>query len=173
MIVNWFGKAESLKAEIDSQTEQQIMSQLRAGNDLVSIPFNTQKTKRGDSVTFGVGIRNVGSEKKMHTRISFANAYTPEGRENSNVDKNYIEEKWLGNFATTENINLKRNEMKVIPMMIKTDNKISTQRQTPKGDYTFNLCIFDGSPAQYCDTSLMATDVLYSDKIYQLTVRVD
>ena len=63
LVFNWFGKADVLKAEIDRQTEAQIVSALRAGNTLVAIPISLRQVKRGGAVNFGMGVRNVGAGK--------------------------------------------------------------------------------------------------------------
>lgn len=167
---NWYGKAETLKAEIDMQTEQQIMNALRQGNSLVSIPINVQSVQRGDPATFGVGVRNVGSPSTFTGVLSFSGAYFPDGSRNTDVDASYIEDGWLGSFRYIEPFQLDRNRMDVFPVLIQSRNRVSEQRSTAKGDYVFNLCIYDGGDYSSCSPDMLGE--VYSNRIYQLTVRV-
>lgn len=169
---NWYGKAETLKAEIDRQSEEQILSALRQGNSLVSVPINVKQTQRGDSVVFGVGVRNVAADNMFSGAISFADAYLPDGSRNPDVDRDFIDENWLGNFNIINDFSLKRNEMKVLPLLVKAGNQVTPSKGTPLGDYVFDVCIFSGDNLGYCDNSLLGSDNLYSNRIYQLTVRV-
>ena len=54
---------------------------------------------------------------------------------------------------------------------IKADNQVAPNKQTQKGDYVFNLCVFDKAPTN-CNPGALNSDALYSNRIYQVTVRV-
>jgi len=167
MLFQWFGEAEELEAAIDKQTREQILSALKTGTSLVAIPFSIQETSRGSAVNFGVGIRNIQDQKQFATSISFSGAYDPSGREII-VDEGYVEERWLGQFAQSAPFTLKRNEQQIMPLLIKADTSIGTGT-TQKGDYVFNVCVFEGNPAP---CSLGQINNVYTRKIYQVTVRV-
>jgi len=171
MLWNWYGKAESLKADLDRQTEEQILSALRQGNQLVSLPITVKQITRGDAATFGLGVRNIGPTQTYNVQLSFSGAYTPQGRSNQNVDAQYIEDNWLGQFQTIESITLTPNELRALPVLIKAQNNVQQNIPTPPGDYVFNICVFDGAP-QYCSPDLLQSDVLYTNRIYQVTVRI-
>jgi hypothetical protein len=178
-VFKWFGSAEELKAEIDKQTKEQIMSALQTGNQLVAIPLAIQQAKRGTSANFGIGVRNIAAEKKFAMAVSFSGAYLPDGKEIACDDqcKAYIEEHWIGGFASSDMGLVKKNEQKVFPFLIKADLNIVQGKSTPNGDYIFNVCVYvlenDVSPApcsigQFSQSSA----VFYTGKIYQVTVKV-
>jgi len=167
MLFQWFGEAGELEAAIDKQTREQILSALKTGTSLVVIPFSIQETSRGKSVNFGVGIRNLKETRKFSTSTSFSGAYDPGGQEII-VDEGYIEERWLGRFAKSGTFSLKRNEQQIMPLLIKADTNIGPGT-TRKGDYVFNVCVFEGEPR---DCTLGQINNVYTRKIYQVTVRV-
>lgn len=169
MITNWFGKAEKLKGELDRQTEEQILSALRQGNNLVAIPISIKAAKRGDGVNFGAGVKNIGPNRQFSMSLGFSGAYSPEGREYNNVDKVYVEENWLGAFKDVPPFELSRNQVKPVPIVIMAANEVAQGITTPKGDYVFNVCVWQG-PSQDCDVSML--DQVYSKRIYQVTLRV-
>jgi hypothetical protein len=178
-LFEWFGKAEQLKAEIDRQTQEQIMTALKTGNQLVAIPISILETTRGKPVTFGVGVRNIASETQFSMATSYSGAYTPDGRPII-VDQQHIAERWLGSFATTSTFALKKNQEKLVPLLINADLQIAEGKPTSKGDYVFNICIYDaplrsdGTPPAPCDSGQYSTnpDVFYTGKIYQVVVKI-
>lgn len=184
-VFKWFGQAEELKAEIDKQTKEQITTALKSGNQLVAIPFSIQETKRGNPITFGAGVRYIGpdTEKQFSTATSFSGAYTPDGKTicaQTDQCAQHIQQTWLGNFAITPTFTLKKNEEKLIPILIRVDSNIASGRQTPIGDYIFNLCVYDkpldinGQPFAECTTGQYknSPDAFYTNKIYQLVIKV-
>ena len=184
-LFKWFGEAEIIKAEIDKRTQEQIITALKTGTQLVAIPISMQEVKRGTDVTFGVGIRNIGDTGPFSMAVKYSGAFYPDGGP-INVDQQYIGDNWLGaTFAVTETFELKRNEQKLMPVLIKTDPNIAPGRRTPKGDYVFNVCVYDspsrsvtggGAPAPPApcdlDTFKNRRGILYTKKIYQVTVKV-
>lgn len=182
-LFKWFGSAEELKAVIDRQTQEQIVTALKSGNQLVAIPIAIQQITRGKSTTFGVGIRNIAAEKQFSMAAAFSGAYMPDGTSICSAEEpcaTYIEEHWLGNFATTSTFTLKKNEEKVLPVLVKADLTVDSGRTTPKGDYTFNVCVYDAplrsdnsAPAP-CTAGQFRNNpaAFYTQKIYQVTVKV-
>ncbi len=178
-LFKWFGQAEELKAEIDKQTQEQILSALSSGNQLVAIPITIQTVKRGESKTFGVGIRNIEAERQFSMAAAYSAAYTPNG-DALPVDVQYITDKWLGTFATTSTFILKKNEQKSLPLLIRIDAAIASGRPTPIGDYVFNVCVYpsplrsDNTPPAPCTAGQYKNnpEVFYTQKIYQVTVKV-
>jgi len=55
----FFGGAEQMRTDLDSQTQTQIENLLMSGNDRVVIPFSSKTLDKSDSSVFGVGILNV------------------------------------------------------------------------------------------------------------------
>lgn len=177
-LFKWFGSAEELKAEIDKATHEQIITALKSGNQLVAIPLAIQETKKGSSVTFGVGVRNIAAEKQFSMAAAFSGAYLPNGNVICTSDDScaaYIEEHWLGSFATMPTFNLKKNEEKVLQLLVKTGLTVDEGRSTPKGDYTYNVCVYDTpTPTGPCNAGQFRNNpaVFYTGKIYQVTVKV-
>lgn len=182
-LFKWFGSAEELKAEIDKSTQEQIINALKSGNQLVAIPLAIQDVKRGNSVTFGIGVRNVAAEKQFSVSSTFSGAYLPNGNiicKSGESCAAYIEEHWLGSFATAPTFSLKKNEQKIIPILVKPDLNIDEGRTSPKGEYTFNVCVYDaplrsdGTPPAPCSAGQFNNNpaAFYTAKIYQVTVKV-
>lgn len=178
-VFKWFGSAEELKGEIDRQTQQQIMSALKTGNQLVAMPISIQEGKRGSAVTFGVGVRNIAAEDDFSMAVSFSGAFTPDGKVIP-VEKTYIDQKWLGTSATVDTFTLKKNEEKLIPILLKADVSTAPGVSAQKGDYVFNLCVYkqplrsDGQPYAECSKNQFQinSDAFYTKKIYQIVIRV-
>ncbi|MBS3148429.1 hypothetical protein J4219_06075 [Candidatus Woesearchaeota archaeon] len=179
LLFKWFGQAEELQAEIDKKTQEQILAALRTGNQLVVIPFSIQETTRGNPVSFGIGVRNVGSEGQFSMALSYSGAYAPDGSTIA-VDPAYVATNWLGNFNVVDTFTLKRNQQDVKPVLLRADVNVANGRPTPKGDYVFNLCVYnkplraDGTAEAPCEIGQFRTNpaVFYTGKIYQITLRV-
>ncbi|MCX6708263.1 MAG: hypothetical protein NTW67_01250 [Candidatus Woesearchaeota archaeon] len=173
-VFKWFGSAEDLKAEIDKQTQEQIVAALQSGNQLVAIPIAIQEAKRGTSANFGVGIRNIGVEKDFSLALSFSGAYLPDGKL-IDCDPEYMERNWLGSFSVSKLGKLKKNEQKVFPFMVKADLNVASGKPAPKGDYVFNVCVYDSQiTSNNCNIGQfqVSSDAFYTSKIYQVTVKV-
>jgi hypothetical protein len=181
LVFKWFGSAEELKTEIDKQTSEEISRALKTG--LVAIPISIQETKRGSAVNFGVGVRNIATEYSFSMAVSFSGAFTPDGKVIP-VDKTHIDQKWLGTTATVDTFTLKKNEEKLIPLMLKADVSTAPGIPTQKGDYVFNVCVYKqqlrydpsgiGQPYAACtkEQFQLSADAFYTKKIYQIVVRV-
>jgi len=170
LITKWFSKAETLKAELDKQTEQQILNALKQSNALVAIPLNINEVERSKTVTFGIGIRNLGSPKPFSGVIKFSGAYNPEGQIISTADPDYIEFNWLGNFQNITTFHLSKNQQRVVPVAVRADTYMADNQMTLKGDYVFNVCVFDTPAPGVC--SIENLNNIFTNKIYQFTVRV-
>jgi len=167
-VFKWFGEAEELKGDIDRQTQDRIMSTLKTGNQQVSIPISVVEVKRGDIATFGLGVRNIGSTTDFSASVSFAGAYDQKGNQLA-VDDNYINTNWLGQLRNVAAFSLDKNEIQTIPIIVKAGTQIGQGVNTQKGDYVFNVCVWQG-PAQEC--SLSKRNEVFTQKIYQITARV-
>lgn len=178
-IFKWFGSAEELKAEIDKQTKEQILTALKTGSQLVVVPMAIQNAERGKSAVFGIGIRNIAAEKKFSISVGFSGAYLPDGRE-LGVDESWIKQKWIGSFGVSNVGLVRKNEQVVFPFLVKVDLSIAPGISTPKGDYVFNVCVYDAPLTAYneapapCDIGQFRinSEAFYTGKIYQVTVKV-
>ena len=179
LLFKWFGQAEKLQGEIDRQTQDQILQALKTGNQLVVVPFSIQQIKRGDIAIFGIGVRNVGADSDYSMAVEFSNAYNPDGSQ-LGVDRNHIRTKWVGNFNTVPTFKLKRNQQEVKTLAFKADVNMAPSRPTTRGDYVFNVCVYNkpldssGGPFAPCNLGQFKNDpkVFYTQKIYQVTIRV-
>ena len=171
-IFKWFGKAETLKAEIDRQTEEQILTVLRQGTSLIAVPLNIKTARKGEAVTFGIGVRNVLERREFSGSVSFSGAYYPDGRQ-IDVDETFLEQEWLGAFNIIPTFTLSKNEQKIIPLLVKV-GMIKPGKPAVKGDYVFNVCIFPSPEHLPCDPgdpSVMGQ--VYTNKVYQIVVKVE
>lgn len=181
LVFKWFGEAEEIKAIIDQRTEDEIVAALRTGNKRVAIPIALQQAQIGDVVTFGVGVRNIKLTKKFSVLIEFSGAYDSQGNTINNTLKGYIEQKWLGNFYFVAPFSLKKNELMPVPLPIRVGGNIEESLGTIKGDYVFNVCVYEeGSTVDVnspppCNSEEFRDSLgesYYTEKIYQVTVRV-
>jgi len=172
LLFKWFGQAREFETIIDKQTQEQIQTALRSGNQLVVIPFSVQTAKRGEMATFAMGVRNIAlTQKTFSAAISFDSAYFPDGKEMT-VSKQYIESHWLGNFKTIKPFALNKNQENIQPLTIKVDANVDTNKPSSTGDYIFDVCIAaDTSGPIVCDPS-RPLSAFYTERIYQVTVRV-
>lgn len=178
LVFKWFGGAEQLKAEIDKQTEEQIVAALKTGNALVAIPIAVRQTEKGDAVNFGLGVKNVGQDGEFSAAVSFSGAFLPDGNP-IYVDEIYVNKNWLGNFNIIDTFRLRKNEQKLTPIQIRAYPTITEAAATTKGDYIFNICVYDkplqnNQPWAECSARQygIAANSFYTSKIYQVTVRV-
>lgn len=174
-LFQWFGEAEDLGKEIDKQTQEQILAALRSGNQLVQIPFAVTEVQRGNRASFGIGVRNIASEREFRIDTQFSGTATnPAGRPIP-VDVSYITQNWLGNFATGTEFRLRKGEAQVMPLNIKAAVNSAPGTSTSKGDYIFDVCVFDMSQGTApCTLSSYQSNpgAFYTGRMYQVTVRV-
>src|SRR3989338_6904910 len=79
LLFDWFGELDEVQADLDSRTINEIHSRLRSKGGLVAIPFNVVSVRRGDSASFGLGIRNNGIQRTFSVVVRFSNAYSGSG----------------------------------------------------------------------------------------------
>ena len=174
-VKKFFTEAEELKTEIERSTQEQIESLLRSGN-VVAIPLNKKTIKRGNDEIFGLGIRNVGADKKFWVSTSFYKAFGIDGKTPIPANKWYIDENWLLYFEGP--YNLRSNELKLVPVSIKVGNAADYNVPTQAGTYVFNVCVFTGDSYMDCDLEQFTQsgagfpEELYSQKAYQILVEV-
>lgn len=163
-----FGGAEEIKTQIDVQTQSQIEAAMQRTNEIISIPLNIKQVKAGKEAVFGMGVKNIYPSKKFSASLSFDGAYYPDGSKITNIYPDLIEEKWLGNFKTISSFTLEKNDYELIPLTIVASPDIESALE--KGDYVFNVCVFDKEEPEECTISNKAN--VYTNKIYQVVVRV-
>lgn len=167
-LFKWFGEAETLKEQIDRQTQDQIEAALATGTQKVAIPVAIRDVLKGTMTTFGVGVRNIDQEGPYSMSLAFSGAYAPDGSAIP-VDTPYLEERWLGTFKVSEPVTIKSNGQHIFLAAIRADATVAQGKPTPKGDVVFNVCVWQGDP-QPCDRSALGNT--YTGKINQITVRI-
>jgi hypothetical protein len=119
-----------------------------------------------------VGVRNIASDRKFRIDTRFSGtAINPAGRTIPEVEESYINEHWLGQFSKGTAFLLKKGQSKVILLQIKADVNTAPGTTTQKGDYIFDVCVFDMTDgASQCVVE--NRNKFYTDRMYQVTVRV-
>lgn len=172
---------EDIEEALDIKTEKQIDILLKNNDDIVALPFSVKQTEIGQTVTFGIGIRNIGDASDFAIKVTFQGAYDLDGREIFGADKAYIEDEWVQTSAMIEVAPIARGEYAKIPILLRPDSRISDEQSTLPGEYAFNVCVYQPSggapPACIIDsqTNSMPSDAnrLYPpNKAYTATIRI-
>jgi hypothetical protein len=169
----FYAGAQEIKGDIERSTQDQIESLLRGG-DLVAIPLNKKLIKRGNGEIFGLGIRNVGAQKKFWVSTTFHKAFGPDGKTPIEADPYYINDYWI--LYSEGPYNLDSNELKLVPVSVVVGNNVDDYNTiTRAGTYVFNVCVFTGEDMLDCDIEAFKAGIppeLYSKKVYQIFVEV-
>lgn len=167
MTKKFFSKAEEIRKDLDSGTEDQIYSLLSDGSK-VAIPVSRKDIKRGKSDVFGLGIYNVlKDEATFEVMIVFSKAYDRDETVILNSNQgDYINEKWI--FSDARQYTLQNNEKVAVPILVKVDGKITEDVATKKGTYIFNVCVCKDS----CGGSCNSMTPMYGDSMHKIRVTV-
>jgi len=186
MLKQIFFGANEIQASLEQQAQAQIEQMLKEENALVAVPFGTKTARRGESVVFGVGVRNTGDTMNKYTIVTaFDNAVTPDGSSYivkcGEDDCSYVNTNWLGAFAVQPYISLQPKSFQALSTLVKAGNKINDAQQTPAGNYQFLVCVFETPPEQepFVTTDDCTLDNFknnpshfYSSKVYPITVTI-
>ncbi len=74
LLYKFLAGAEGFKADLDSQTEEQIERMLLQEGKIVALPTNKAILPRGEQKTFGLGVMNIG---KLETFTVFISPSSP------------------------------------------------------------------------------------------------
>ena len=170
----FYTATETVRQQIDQDTESQILSLIRDGN-VVAIPINKARLPAGNGASFWVGTQNIlGEEKDFGLIVTFSKAFDSNEEQILQADPAYITQRWVLYSAGPHTI--KNNDYKAIPVHIVAGDTIADSVNTPPGTYSFNVCLWDTS--QYgtvapgdCGIS-GANDVWYTGKVYKIFVEV-
>jgi len=172
----FFFKAEELKAEIERSTQEQIESLLQQGS-LVALPVSVKSADTGETVAFGLGVRNIDSTKGFQVVVNFNKAINDLG--DVVVDESYagyINDNWV--LYDSSEFFLDANELKVLPVAVRPGFYIAESESVVPGTYLFNVCVFsDSGVVSESDCSVDAfrqsdKSKYYTKKMYSLMVRV-
>ena len=130
MVNMFFSSSESMKEDINKQTEEQIINLLMAG-DRVSIPITKQTISVGKSYTFGVGILNILGDPSDFT------IYVEEGPMIASDGTRYDAGEYDSlNYIETRTIeDLANNEHRVVSV------PVAVPRGSVSGEYILNVHI--------------------------------
>ncbi len=163
-------RAGDIATQIDQRVQDEIMSALRQGNEIVAMPKNYAKATQGQKISFAIGIRNIDSDSEFSVVLGLDNAYTPDDTSTISVDNFYIEDNWLGNFKEQKTGIIKKDQFKIVPITIKAGPNIRTTESAKKGTYVFNVCVFRGNPLECSAGNLAST--YPQNKIQQINVQI-
>lgn len=169
-LVYKISRAGDVAQQIDQRVQDEIMSALRQGNEIVAMPKNYAKAKPGQKISFAIGIRNIDSDAEFSVVLGLDNAYTPDDAGIIPVDNFYIEDNWLGNFKEQKTGIIKKDQYKIMPITIKAGPNIRDTESAKKGTYVFNVCVFKGTPIECVAGNLAST--YPQNKIQQINVQI-
>ncbi len=171
----FFKGAEQIGELIDKQTQQELEQRLLSGNELVALYPTRATTRWNEPTTFGIGIRNIGQQGTFSIKIEFDRAYDTNEQPLQNTDKDYIEQNWLGNFATIPALSLKINEATYQGILINSQRKIAPTTPSPHATYVFNVCIYKKpTPDTPCQLTQDRTQLnaFYDKQIHQVALTI-
>ncbi|PIN81136.1 hypothetical protein COV11_02570 [Candidatus Woesearchaeota archaeon CG10_big_fil_rev_8_21_14_0_10_30_7] len=151
----------STPEELDVMTQQAIERMIFQDNKLVAIPYNSKPARIGETVLFGLGVRNVFNDaREFEVQLEFSKAFSYNMQELTNVDSRTMQ-KWLG---TNVNLNLGKlnaKELKKEPLGITVGEYIKQGELTKPGIYFFTIKVID-----------LSTQNLYGD-MQEINVKVE
>lgn len=159
----FFGTAQQMKQNIDTQTEREIQRLLFTG-EMVAIPINQKEIKRGSSEVFGLGILNVNSGPEFTIKINQGPLILKDGTKDDSPDP-------LG-FMTEYTKTIKNNEHVIVPVPVRVPRGASI------GTYILDLCVFDEATIlSYAPTTLNCVtvdiDKTYDGAMHKIYVNVN
>ena len=174
----FFSTAEQMRAEIESQTEAEIEALLYQEGALVAMPKFKKQVSRGQSDTFGLGIRNVLDQAKdFYVDVAFTTAFTIDEEVIVDTDRDHINSKWL--LYNQGPYTIQNNEILMVPILANVDMSIGGGKSTEKGIYSFNVCVFStnvggSKPTFNCGqpSKSQIPELIYGGKIYKMYVEV-
>jgi hypothetical protein len=174
----FFSTAEEMRAEIDAQTEAEIEALLYQEGALVAMPKFKKQVARGQSETFGIGIRNVLDQAKdFYVNVAFTTAFTIDEETITGTVPDHIDSTWL--LYSQGPYTIQNNELQLVPILAHVDLSMGGGLTTEKGIYSFNVCVFGvdegGSPPSFnCESPAKSQipQLIYGGKIYKMYVEV-
>ena len=170
----FFTSAEQMRATIDRQTEAEIESLLYQEGSVIALPILKKKIPRGQQTTFGVGVKNMLEKtENFYIFVKFSKGFDPNEEVIPGTDSNYIDSKWI--LYHQGPYTIENNKLEMIPIMTLADLKISEGENTPKGVYSFNVCVIAGPPPSGFDCARPPRPLppaVYGGKVYKLYMEV-
>jgi hypothetical protein len=177
----FFSSAEQMRAEIDQQTEAEIEALLYQEGSLVAMPKFKKAIARGQSATFGLGIRNVlDKSQDFYVDVAFTRAFKADETEIGETSPTYIDSHWL--LYSPGPYTIQNNELQMIPILANAHTAMADKITTEKGIYSFNVCVyFDDVGTPLADVEKLTCgspskaaipEVIYGGKIYKMYVEV-
>lgn len=139
---NVFTQAGEIKAQLDSDSEQRLMTLLDRG-EMVAIPIQSKDVKAGGSIVFGLGVLSI---EEGTTRFTVAINCTLALSPNDDEIPGACSKTW---FISPKPFDLTKNEKKLIPIAVQAPSGL------PRGTYGFtvkvyaNDILYGGAPKQF------------------------
>ncbi len=130
---------------LDKQTEQAIEQMISQGTELVVIPYHSKTAEIGETVVYGLGLRNVNDEaKNFQLEMEFSKAFTHDMKLINDADPRKMEE-WLGTNKRLDLGMVNAKQLIKEPLGITVGEYISDTEPTVQGIYIFTVKIIDST----------------------------
>ena len=172
LIYNIMTQASIIEKDIEQRSENEIELVMNDPREIISIPFEERKGKIKSQNTFLIGVRNLfDSTNDFSSIISFDTATDSYGRV-IDVDNDFIEKEWLGNYRLLNPQKIESLEYKQLKLIIKPSDRVSNKKNTPNGDYVFNICVFNGlqPPVDRCINE--NKNLFYNNEINKVIISI-
>lgn len=172
LIYNIMTQASIIEKDIEQRSQKEIELVMKDPREIISIPFAERNGKIKAQNTFLIGIRNLfESTSDFSAIISFDTATDKSGRV-IDIDKDFIEKEWLGNYRLLNTQKIESLDYKQLKLIIKPSDRVSNKKNTPNGDYVFNICVFNGlqPPVDACVNENKT--LFYNNEINKVVISV-
>ena len=143
-------KAETMRVQLDAQTESEIESYLSAG-EIVSIPITKKMISDGGAV-FGLGVLNVLKTKQyFNVTVECGSYYDISGNPSPGCS-GINNASWVKSTLTNWKFSLDQYEDKKIAILITPQNPI-------RGLYSFIVEVYNESNAEYGSPQIIYVEV--------------
>ncbi|MBI4918678.1 hypothetical protein HY837_02020 [archaeon] len=144
-LYNLMRETPAIERTLDQQTAQAIEQMLSQGTELVAIPYHSKTAEIGETVIYGLGVRNVNNDaKNFKIEMEFSKAFTQDMKIISNVDSRKMEE-WLGTNKRLDLGSVKAKQLVKEPLGITVGEYISDTELTVPGIYIFTVKVLDST----------------------------
>ena len=169
----FYSATEEFREEIDRNSEAELRALIRDGS-IVAIPINKANLKISSGKSFWIGIHNIlQDEKDFGVQVDWSGAYSHSGQEILEASA-HITDTWVL-YSEGPHI-IPSNEFVPVPIRIVVGDTVDGTLRTPKGTYSFNVCVYDRAALPQgigqCQSGINK-ELLYTNKIYTIFVEVN
>ena len=151
LVTHIFTTAEEYKAELDEQTQENILETLRQSGELVSLPINKYTILRGGHTILGIGVLNdIGDLETFYPTLTCNEAIDADQNElcavNNGVSCDIEATAYCNDWITvdTTGITLENRKSEIVGIVVLVPDN------APEGTYGFTFKVCTGN---YCGMS--------------------